>query len=1158
MGPTQGLVYNFTTACGTYVAPFYEDFLVWPPACWDLTGGTYSWVQYVATGVECAEASFWGQTSGNTDVMTTPLIDITGLTDPGVWFDWSHQYNASYPTDQLEVFVSDDGGTTWTSVWFKAGTDLDSGDGAGSTTPGSFVQSVFIDLSAFASPVLVQFYATSGYGPDLFVDNVYVDNIPQCPAPSGQYVANVAPTTADLGWTENGTAAAWEIELGPTGFTPTGTGTAVVTNPYTWGGLTAGTTYDWYVRADCGTSYSTWTGPHTFTTPNAITIPYAFGFEVSTKGDWNDDPSTDDAWDLRSGSTPSSNTGPASAYEGDWYVYTETSTGVAGRTYGLIAYFDFTGVGAVSFNYAYSMYGATMGTLELQVSTDYGVTYNTEWTLSGDQGTDWHLASVDLSAYAGMSDVLVRFLGIRGTSYTGDMAVDAIDVFEPVAHDVSTLSIDIPNFMGPGTINPQATVYNNGMNTETFDVQMDITGGYTSTVTVVGLAPLTSQQVTFAPWAATSGDYLVDVCTQLVGDMVPANDCIYGQPVFVRSFDKVVYGYKGGYAGTIPEGPFSFNLNNPTAVTSIADQSALDPPYCGTWANGFWWAANSATFDLFTLNPTDGARTIIGNTGMTNFLNGMAFDATTGTMYGIDGTNLYTIDMTTGAATIVAAHTLATSTPVNLACSPGGVLYTVGLSDDILYTVDKATAVGTAVGPVGYNINYAQDMEFDLETGDLFMAAYGGGGDGNLRWVDTSTGMSYFIDYIEGPAGSGIETVGFAIPYGYNITGNITYDNGADNTAMDNSTAILQAAAIRTDITGCAGDYDFFGLADGTYTVTGQDLNKPWGGLSMNDVQLARQHVAGTNPLTGIAFLAADVTWDDPHNVAMNDVQLMRQRVAGTVTSFPAPDYVFETFSVVISGADAVQDILTLCAGDVDGSYIPPGYCPDPTNLGAANITGVSADLTWTSNSGVSNLEWGTAGFTPGTGTLVTGVTSPYNLTGLSLSTSYDFYVQDECCGGVYTSAWVGPYNFTTLSSLYCPASGGCDEYIDGVVIGTISNLGTGCTNYGDYTALSTDLTQGAVGVSITITNGNSYSSDDLGIWIDWNQDGDFDDAGENVVCTIDDGADGTYTFDVPAGATLGSTTMRIRIKWSGSDCGSPCGTTTYGEVEDYTVNVVP
>ena len=138
----------------------------------------------------------------------------------------------------------------------------------------------------------------------------------------------------------------------------------------------------------------------------------------------------------------------------------------------------------------------------------------------------------------------------------------------------------------------------------------------------------------------------------------------------------------------------------------------------------------------------------------------------------------------------------------------------------------------------------------------------------------------------------------------------------------------------------------------------------------------------------------------------------------------------------------------------------------------------------------------------------------------------------------------------------YCDASGGCDEYIAGVEIGTINNL-TDCDGYADYTALSTDLTQGTVGVPITITNGNSYSSDDLGIWIDWNQDFDFDDVGENVVCTVDDGADGTYTFDVPIGATLGNTVMRIRIKYSGSDCGNPCGATTYGEVEDYTINVI-
>jgi hypothetical protein len=137
----------------------------------------------------------------------------------------------------------------------------------------------------------------------------------------------------------------------------------------------------------------------------------------------------------------------------------------------------------------------------------------------------------------------------------------------------------------------------------------------------------------------------------------------------------------------------------------------------------------------------------------------------------------------------------------------------------------------------------------------------------------------------------------------------------------------------------------------------------------------------------------------------------------------------------------------------------------------------------------------------------------------------------------------------------YCAADGGNDEYISGVELGSINNTGTTADGYHDYTALSTDLYQGE-SASITVTNGNSYSADDLGVWVDWNQDSDFDDADENVVCESGNGGQGTYSFTIPAGATLGATVMRVRIKYSGSDCGSPCGSTTYGEVEDYTINV--
>ena len=137
----------------------------------------------------------------------------------------------------------------------------------------------------------------------------------------------------------------------------------------------------------------------------------------------------------------------------------------------------------------------------------------------------------------------------------------------------------------------------------------------------------------------------------------------------------------------------------------------------------------------------------------------------------------------------------------------------------------------------------------------------------------------------------------------------------------------------------------------------------------------------------------------------------------------------------------------------------------------------------------------------------------------------------------------------------YCDASGGCDEYISHVIFGDIDNTSS-CDGYADYTDMSTTVNTG-ISYDITVVNGNIYTADDLGVWIDWNQDGDFEDDGENVVCEEGNSGQGTFPVLVPVDALAGQTTMRVRIKYNGADCGSPCGTTSFGEVEDYSVNVL-
>jgi len=140
----------------------------------------------------------------------------------------------------------------------------------------------------------------------------------------------------------------------------------------------------------------------------------------------------------------------------------------------------------------------------------------------------------------------------------------------------------------------------------------------------------------------------------------------------------------------------------------------------------------------------------------------------------------------------------------------------------------------------------------------------------------------------------------------------------------------------------------------------------------------------------------------------------------------------------------------------------------------------------------------------------------------------------------------------------YCSASGGCDEYIYTVQVGAINNTATGCNNYADYTSMSTamEIGTGYPIMVVTAVGGTAYAGyegDQCGIWVDWNQDGGFYDPNETVYTVTGFGLF-TTTITPPADAVAGDTHMRVRLMYTGAL--SPCGTTSYGEVEDYTINV--
>jgi len=162
------------------------------------------------------------------------------------------------------------------------------------------------------------------------------------------------------------------------------------------------------------------------------TFPYSESFETGI-GEWHQISGDDFNWTRYSGSTPSSSTGPSAAYDGSYYLYLESSSpNYPNKTARLETEICFSSSGLINphIEFAYHMYGSTMGTLSLQASLDGGNTWDNLWSISGNQGNTWLINSISLAAYAGLDNVLIRFWGETGSSYWSDMAIDYIHVNE--------------------------------------------------------------------------------------------------------------------------------------------------------------------------------------------------------------------------------------------------------------------------------------------------------------------------------------------------------------------------------------------------------------------------------------------------------------------------------------------------------------------------------------------------------------------------------------------------------------------------------------------------------------------------------------------------------------------------------------------------------
>lgn len=130
-------------------------------------------------------------------------------------------------------------------------------------------------------------------------------------------------------------------------------------------------------------------------------------------------------------------------------------------------------------------------------------------------------------------------------------------------------------------------------------------------------------------------------------------------------------------------------------------------------------------------------------------------------------------------------------------------------------------------------------------------------------------------------------------------------------------------------------------------------------------------------------------------------------------------------------------------------------------------------------------------------------------------------------------------------------------DFISLVQLGSISNTTTassGPNYYTFYDLMQTELERNK-SYTVTIKSGTYPTANNISIWIDFNQSGTFEAIEKLGNVTLAGSSTGSITFTVPSNAIKGITRMRVRDVWDNVNI-DPCLDYTYGETEDYNVNI--
>jgi hypothetical protein len=304
--------------------------------------------------------------------------------------------------------------------------------------------------------------------------------------------------------------------------------------------------------------------------------------------------------------------------------------------------------------------------------------------------------------------------------------------------------------------------------------------------------------------------------------------------------------------------------------------------------------------------------------------------------------------------------------------------------------------------------------------------------------------------------------------------------------------------------------------------------------------------------------LNGDIDFSDPGELVFASPGAVSLTQAGRFT-IPVTATATRTRMRVSMKLNAAQtECEVFGSGEVEDYGVTLVSCGSPGGLATSGVTSSGATLRWSAVTDATSykVRYRAANTVTWNEATTTEISSKVN--NLSPSTTYEWQVASTCVLG--NGGYVAGPNFTTPGA-YCPSRGKAtaEEWIDYIAFADMEVASRNNGGYTEVTYRTVSIIKGQDIPFILMPGFNVKSFPEYWrIWIDLNGDKDFYDAGELV---YDAGGTSSSTvsggFNIPLSTLTTVEPTRLRISMRADQAPDPCGTFEFGEVEDYTVNLI-